>query len=169
MNATAVALICGIFATAMADWWINGDGTGFVGKGDVQSVYGWNDHDLQANAGLVMFRASVMEVSEVSWVCTNSNNNNTQVRTRTTTSSGASDLLHEIRLNSQGHVTGFNLLGWAGVPNFTTTHDGPPLNSCPSGPWSLTQPAGAPTIISNESTGQVSIDAEAWLDLPALP
>src|SRR5688572_16477623 len=159
MNITAVALVCGLFATAMADWWINGDGTGFVGKGDVQSVYGWNDHDLQENAGLVMFRAYVDEVSEVSWACTNTNNNNTQVRTRTTTTSGESDLLHEIRFNPLGHVTGFNLLGWNGTPNFVTETEGPPLNSCPAGPWVLTTPAGAPVVISGSSGGQVSIDA----------
>lgn len=57
---TSVAFACVIFTTAFADWWINGDGTGFVGKGDVQSVYGWNDADMQANAGSVTFRASLM-------------------------------------------------------------------------------------------------------------
>ena len=31
-------------------------GTGFVGKGDVQSAFGWNNPQLQANAGAVAFR-----------------------------------------------------------------------------------------------------------------
>ena len=166
---SAVVVACGLVATAFAHWWINGDGTGFVGKGDVQSVYGWNDHDLQENAGLVMFRGSSLEVSQVSWACRNSNNNNLQVRSRTTTTSASSGLSHEIRFNPMGHVTGFNLLGWTGTPNITVVHDGPPINSCPSGPWFLETPAGAPTVISNESTGQVSIDAETWLDLPEMP
>src|ERR671919_607566 len=43
------------------------DGTGFVGKGDVQLVYGWNNKALQDNAGAVQFRAN--SVSETTWTC----------------------------------------------------------------------------------------------------
>jgi len=163
---TAVAFACVIFTTAFADWWINGDGTGFVGKGDVQSVYGWNDADLQANAGSVSFRANLTEVSEVSWVCTNSNNGNTQERSRITTLEAIGNLLHAIRYNPLGHVTGFDLLGWDGTPAGSSSTEGPPLNSCPAGPWSLTQPAGEPVIITTSSTGEVSIDGDTWFALP---
>ena len=62
-------------------------GTGFVGKGDVQLVYGWNNQALQTNALNVQFRANSEVVTEVSWVCTNSNNEHTQERARTTTNS----------------------------------------------------------------------------------
>jgi hypothetical protein len=42
-------------------------GTGFVGKGDVQTAFGWNNKQLQDNAGLVQFRATT--TSETTWTC----------------------------------------------------------------------------------------------------
>src|ERR671918_1859956 len=40
------------------------DGTGFVGKGDVQLIFGWNNKALQDNAGSVEFRANSTVVTE---------------------------------------------------------------------------------------------------------
>jgi len=140
-------------------------GTGFVGKGDVQLVFGWNNKALQDNAGSVQFRVASTTVSEVSWLCTNTNNETTQERARTTTESlqGVFDSIARER----NQFTGFNLNGFDGVGGVSTVTDGPPLNSCPSGPWTLTTPAGDPVLDEDASTSvfQVSVNGTTWLDL----
>jgi hypothetical protein len=138
-------------------------GTGFVGKGDVQLVYGWNNKALQDNADAVRFRANSEVVTEVSWICTNSNNENTQVRERTTTTSIAGVVSSVARERNQ--ITGFNLIGYSGTPTESSETEGNPLNSCPSGPWSLTTPAGDPEVISSTGGLQVSDNGTDWLDL----
>jgi hypothetical protein len=89
MLITVVTLVAILLTAtvAFAAWNINTDGTGFVGKGDVQQVYSWSNKDLQNNAGSVRFRANSEVVTEVSWICTNSKNEETQERARTTTTS----------------------------------------------------------------------------------
>jgi len=138
-------------------------GTGFVGKGDVQLVFGWNNAQLQANAGSVQFRALTTEVTEVSWECTNENNENIQERARTTTTSIEGLVSSIARVKNQ--ITGFNLTGYSGTPTQSSTTEGPPLNSCPSGPWSLTTPAGDPVVVSSESHVQVSSGGTNWFNL----
>jgi hypothetical protein len=136
-------------------------GTGFVGKGDVQQVYGWNNKALQDNAGSVQFRAVSTTVTEVTWICTNDKNENLQDRSRTTTTSIAG-LVSSIGRQGPTQITGFNLLGYNGDPTESSSTDGPPLNSCPSGPWSLTTPAGDPEVVSSTSALEVSIDGSDW-------
>jgi hypothetical protein len=138
-------------------------GTGFVGKGDVQLIYGWNNKQLQDNANLVQFQAESTTVSEVSWICTNDNNENTQERARTTTTSTQGVVSKVDRVRNQ--ITGFNLTGYSGTPTQSSTTEGPPVNSCPSGPWTLTTPAGDPEVISSTSTLQVSTDGTTWFNL----
>jgi hypothetical protein len=129
----------GITSSAIAAVTIDDDGKGFVGKGDVQLAFEWNNAQLQANAESLEF--SVSAVSEVSWTCTNASNDNVQVRERTTTTAG---LVSSVA-RRQNQTTGFNLTGFA--EGATTSSEGPPLNSCPSGPWSLTIPAGDPVLV----------------------
>jgi hypothetical protein len=53
-----------VFATAIASASVTFDpatGTGFVGKGDVQLAYGWNNKQLQDNAGGVTFTYQAQE------------------------------------------------------------------------------------------------------------
>jgi hypothetical protein len=138
-------------------------GTGFVGKGDVQLLYGWNNKQLQENAESVQIRVNSEVVTEVSWICTNSSNQNTQVRERTTTTSTPGVVTTVGRERNQ--ITGFNLTGYSGTPAESTTTEGNQLNSCPSGPWSLTTPAGEPELVSSTSGLQVSIDGIEWIDL----
>jgi hypothetical protein len=139
-------------------------GTGFVGKGDVQLVYGWNNKALQDNADDVQFQANSKVVTEVSWTCTNSNNDNIQERARTTTTS-VQGLVDSIA-REKNQVTGFNLLGYDEKPTVSPpTTDGPAVNSCPSGPWTLTTAAGDPVEISSTSSLQVSFDGGEWKDL----
>ena len=139
-------------------------GTGFVGKGDVQLVFGWNNKALQDNVGSVQFRLASETVTEVSWICTNSNNENEQPRSRTTTSSVQGVVSSIARERNQ--FTGFNLLGFLGSPVVVEGDpEGPAVNSCPSGPWSLTTPAGEPEVVSSTGGMQVSIDGVDWRDL----
>lgn len=138
-------------------------GTGFVGKGDVQLVYGYNNKQLQDNAGKVQFRAHSEVVTERSWVCTNANNENTQERERATTRTIQGVVSSIARERNQ--ITGFNLTSYSGTPTESSTTDGPPLNSCPSGPWSLTSPAGDPEVVSSTSSVEVSVDGTTWFAL----
>ena len=125
-------------------------GAGFVGKGDVQTVLGWNNAQLQDNAGSLAFAAESTTVTEVSWVCTNDRNEMTQERARTTTSTVQGVLAAVARVRTQ--ITGFNLTGYSGDPTTTSEKtEGPPVNSCPSGPWSLTTPAGDPEVVSSST------------------
>jgi hypothetical protein len=102
-------------------------------------------------------------VKEVSWEYTNSNNEVIQQRaqTTTTTTQGLVDSIARVKTQ----ITGFNLTGYTGTPTETEETDGPPLNSCPSGPWTLTSPAGDPVVISTESHVQVSTDGTTWFNL----
>jgi hypothetical protein len=162
--AVAVALLAtSVYAAVNFD---PATGTGLVGKGDVQLVYGWNNKALQDNAGSVQFQATSEVVTEISWICTNSNNENTQERERTTTTTVQGVLESVARERNQ--ITGFILNGYDGAPTSTgPVTNGPPLNSCPNAAagWSLTTPAGDPVEVSSTSTLQVSINGSDWFDL----
>src|ERR671918_2365400 len=125
-------------------------GTGFVGKGDVQTAFGWNNKVFQQNVGGVSFEADKTTVTEVSWVCTNDRNENIQERERTTTTESTEVVSSIARERNQ--ITGFTLSGFGdtiGEPKTST--EGPPVNSCPSGPWTLTTPAGDPEVVSTSA------------------
>jgi hypothetical protein len=146
----ASALVLTVIGTAVAAvTFDSATGTGFVGKGDVQLVLNMNNKQLQDNASSLNFAAVTSEVTEVSWTCTNSNNDNTQVRERTTTTSVQGVVSSVARERNQ--ITGFNLTGYSGSAAPVSTTEGNPLNSCPSGPWTLTTPAGAAEVISSTS------------------
>jgi hypothetical protein len=139
-------------------------GTGFVGKGDVQLVFGWNNKQLQDNADSVQFQATSEVVTEVSWICTNSNNQNIQARERTTTISVQGLVEHATRDRNQ--ITGFNIVGYDGEPvEGTPTTEGPAIDSCPSGPWTLTMPAGDAVLVGQTGGLQVSTNGTDWFDI----
>jgi hypothetical protein len=122
-------------------------GMGFVGKGDVQLALGYNNAQLQDNAGSLVFEMETTVVTEVSWECTNDRNEKIQVRQQTTTVETQAVLSSISRVKNQ--ITGFFLTGFFGTPTQTSETEGPPLNSCPSaaGSWSLTLPAGDPVEV----------------------
>jgi hypothetical protein len=139
-------------------------GEGFVGKGEVQEAFGWNNRQLQQNAEDVKFQVASIVVTEVTWVCTNSNNDNTQERERTTTTT-IGGLLESVG-RERNQITGFYLEGYDGEPvGGDPVTEGNPLNSCPSGPWTLTTAAGDPELVSNTTALQVSIDETTWIDI----
>jgi hypothetical protein len=162
--AMAIGIFALTFAAVSAAVTFDPDtGTGFVGKGDVQDVFGWNNRQLQNNADSVQIRANSEVVTEVSWICTNESNQHTQERERTTTSSVQG--LVETVARERNQITGFLLEGYDGDPVVISDTEGPQLNSCPSGPWSLTTPAGDPEVISSTVGLQVSINGDDWFDL----
>jgi hypothetical protein len=159
----SIAALCGIWSVAYAGIIVDDAGVGFVGKGDVQLLFGWNNAALQDCAkgtGCLEFDfdSESVVVTERSWICTNSNNQNTQERERTTTTTTTTGGLVASVARVKNQVTGFNLTGGdldSVFPPPTTV--GPQPNSCPGGPWTLTTPAGDPVEVSNEATRTLTI------------
>jgi hypothetical protein len=113
--------VLSIAGVASAAWYVNDDGTGFVGKGDVQTAFGWNNKQLQDNAEGVTFSYASTETVEYDcqWTTGPDHNQTTHAVTRDKTTSISSSVERETRKNSQGKdgpVTGFILLGWEGDP-----------------------------------------------------
>lgn len=158
----AIAACAAVGATAYAAIDIDEDGFGFVGKGDVQLALGMNNKALQSAvaAGKIGFTVESEVVTEVTWICTNSNNDNIRMRERTTTTTISGVLSSEAR-DGKNQFTGFHINGFDGDTEESTTSEGNVLNSCPSGPWSLTTPAGDPELVS--STGGLYVN-EVLLD-----
>jgi hypothetical protein len=153
-------------------------GLGFVGKGDVQYTYGWNNAQLQNNAALVRFQVNVVEVSEYAWTChrftgPGGTREIIQERANTTTTSLQGLIGYVARERNQ--VTGFVLTGYVGgaVVQSTAT-DGPAVNSCPASPsgFTLLDAAGAPAVSSFGGGLEISKDAgttwTALIEKPAL-
>jgi len=127
-------------------------GTGFVGKGDVQTVFDWNNKQLQNNAAGVTFSYSAS--SETTWTCTkvvelgNGGTNEIvqQKSTETSTTGILSSVARENSKGKDGAVTGFHLLGWAGDPVVVT--DGPEAGTCPADPSGFEFDDNAETTVS---------------------
>lgn len=104
-------------------------GTGFVGKGDVQLVFGWNNAQLQSRASGVTFTYDAVDTYDVEcyWETTTGGPNSKIVvhditiprHTRVNSSVG-----YEARKNSSGvsgPITGFFLTGLGGTTTEGTT------------------------------------------------
>src|SRR5215212_6865659 len=98
-------------------------GMGFVGKGDVQLAFGWNNQQLQTNAGSVTFRALTETVEDSTWTCDRDAGPQIQERTRTRRAAIQSVVGSIARERNQ--INGFNLIGYSGTPTETTSSDGP--------------------------------------------
>ena len=100
-------------------------GTGFVGKGDVQLAYGWNNAQLQANATSVTFTYVTTDTYEVvnAWATGNADNPvslNSHIQTVTTTVGVNAVVDNDPRqMKGQKQFTGFILKGFG-----TTVVDG---------------------------------------------
>jgi len=141
-----------VAAPASADWTVDpSTGVGFVGKGDVQDAFGWNDHDLQANHEGVSFALNAKTTSTTTWSCFNSKNGKFQDREHVVLAGTTGELLYEARTNPQDKVTGFLLTGLADGSSSVTESDGPKLGSCPSGPWAYVEGSQDTTVTGGES------------------
>jgi hypothetical protein len=154
LNTLALAAIVLSFSgMAHAAVIVDDEGKGFVGKGDVQLVFGWSNKQLQDNAEGTQFRLAV-ETGGTVWKCLNSHNGN--VQERSTETSSLQLVASTARVRNQ--VTGFNLNGVVGDAVVTVT--GNAVGTCPSGSnWDLI--AGSVQAASGTSSGaalQVSAD-----------
>jgi hypothetical protein len=114
---------------------IDDDGFGFVGKGDVQNIFGWNNNELQANADNVQFRLTEESVTttEASWTCDRDGGDQTQERSRTTTTTTTTTGVLSSTARVRNQITGFNLNGYSSSDSSTDSEtEGPPLGSCPT-------------------------------------
>jgi hypothetical protein len=165
----SMMLVIGLMGTALgAVTFDPATGTGFVGKGDVQLVYGWNNKQLQDNADKVDFQVSA--VSETTWTCSrpaptpnDPDREIVQERSQTTTTQGiVTSVARENSKGKLGPVTGFILDGYEGEP--TVTSDGPNVGSCPANPSGFTYDENAETTSLGGGL-QVSTDGENWFEL----
>jgi hypothetical protein len=137
MIAAAAALVT-VSTAALATVDVDDLGNGFVGKGDVQLKYGWNDQALQTKAAGVSFFVNVDE--EYKYDCTFTVEVGGKVKTQEpqTTRRGKtvkvnSGVAYDARINAKSKITGFNLNGFGEDISATGTVpvDG---GSCPGGP-----------------------------------
>jgi len=95
-------------------------GFGFVGKGDVQLAFGWNNATLQNNAGGVTFSLSTTTsyTSVCSWVTGEGTRGERSHEVSHTVTQGLTAVLNGSARQTKGQTqfTGFNLLGFNGDP-----------------------------------------------------
>lgn len=115
-------------------------GIGFVGKGDVQTAFAWNNKQLQANASGVTF--TFESTDNYTAVCTfvtgegtrGERTHNVDHKTKTSVSSS---IAYDTRVKNQ--ITGFNLNGFGSTTTSGTLPvvDGPCMgNEGHDGTWS---------------------------------
>jgi hypothetical protein len=91
------------------------NGTGFVGKGDVQLAFGWNNKQLQDNASGVSFAysATARYSATCVWVTgEGTRGEHEHTISRTVTSKLVGSVAYDARVRNQ--ITGFNLTGFQG-------------------------------------------------------
>lgn len=163
LGAAAFSLVA---APASAEVSIDSEGFGFVGKGDVQDAFGWNDHDLQANADHLMFRWAAVETA--SWICRKVHKNNVTDVARSLAAGVMGDLAYSARQNKQGHVTGFWMEGFVGEATAFASQGDYALWSCPGDPGQAKSGfvivEGSQSSTSNDAGLEVSADGGAtWV------
>lgn len=162
-NILGAAVLTTFSATALAAVSIDENGYGFVGKGDVQALFDWNNAQLQANAASLTFRFASSET--VSWKCEGINKaGHVVVGNHERTTAVNAEVALDPRKNKQGQITGFNLQG---LDQAETAFQ--QVGTCGKSvgfevPFALIQESiqwqgnGEPSL-------QVSVDGEVWYDL----
>jgi hypothetical protein len=126
-------------------------GTGFVGKGDVQLAFGWNNAALQKNAGGVSFSSASVDTyaATCTWVTgAGTRGQKTHTVTQTRTASVESAINYDARVKTQ--ITGFNLTGFGAI---TTTGTVPVvgdvcLGEGTNGTWTAVDQTGSASHLS---------------------
>jgi hypothetical protein len=117
-------------------------GVGFVGKGDVQLAFGWNNAALQKNASGITFTYTASTTEGYSYTCewfTGPDRNRQQhdvTHTKSRSATVNNTIVSDPRVKNQ--ITGFNLLGWGTVQESESGQDisNPPAigDPCPGNP-----------------------------------
>lgn len=165
-----VAVGCMTLET-QADVVVDEAGVGFVGKGDVQSIYGWNNEGLQLNASSVQFRYGAS--GQVTWLCewwtgksgTTMGGGSGTLKYHSALSSTeliAAAVSYDARKNKVGQVTGFLLNGM--TPGSGSNNN---IGDCGGYGAGKTLVAGSINyqIDSSEAQLEVSIDGINWYPL----
>ncbi len=156
-------------------------GLGFVGKGAVQSSFGWNNAGLQTNAAGITFSYQVTGVYEQS--CRHAAGQHMTVqKTFKKTVELSADVAFAARRNPQDKVTGFNLTGISAALG-----EEPPTDLCnpgqsdpesvwtpdPDGAYPIVTQTSGPTTASPQvrarlcgSAGSEAIQLRGWPPTP---
>jgi hypothetical protein len=168
MNIKIAMVASALTLSALANAAVTYDefGVGFVGKGDVQSLYDWNNSMFQEHAGDVRFR--MLTGGGTTWNCIG---NNPQGKEVTQTKGSESEALaveisFDARKNRHGQVTGFILKGAEMIG--LTSYESVGVCNPPNDKWSnyrlvegsINYDGGGDPLL------QVSIDDDEWHDLP---
>jgi hypothetical protein len=121
-NSTRLLACLAATVVAYAAVTTNSDGSIFVGKGDVQTIFGWNNQTLQKNAKDVEFQVHSTVVTEHSWVCVNNNNGQSTAEKSVTETITTEGMLSSETRDNRNQITGFILTGFDGTVK-TTTYD----------------------------------------------
>jgi hypothetical protein len=97
-----VAATLAVAAPAQAIQFDFETGEGQVSKGEIQSKFGWNDHEFQRIAGRVFFRIRIVQV----YRCPDGS--------RSVLSTEREVIARIVRDNPNDHVQGYIFLGYAG-------------------------------------------------------
>jgi hypothetical protein len=132
--ALAAAAVLATATAGSASVLINADGTGFVGKGDVQlALGGLNNAAIQSLT--VNFTQESVTAQSYDWSCTKtvvtgngSVKETVQERANVTTTSTTAVVSNVARVKNQ--ITGYNLTGYGAVTTQSVT-DGPAVGTCP--------------------------------------
>ena len=148
--AAATALISTAAVAAVA--FDSTTGTGFVGKGDIQILYGWNNAQLQRNASGVTFGYDAKDTYDVECYWETTTGHGTIVQHDITVPrhvSVSASVSYDARVRSQ--ITGFILKGFGAV----TSEGQVPVvgGSCPGG----SQVATITSVTPTGSTGGLSV------------
>ena len=127
-------------------------GVGFVGKGAVQSTFGWNNAELQANAAGISFSFEGNAVYEQSCVHLTGSEHKVVQKTfkKTLDLSSAVDFM--ARRNPQAKITGFNLTGITATTATAPTDLCNPGNSEPDSVWTPDPQGAYPQVTQTSST-----------------
>ena len=167
----ALSALLAISATATAEVSYDANGVGFVGKGDVMDVFGWNNAALQANAASLTFQ--LLTTSGATWQCLGYNPQGKPVLTThgLESSTVGSAVAFDVRKNKKGDVTGIDLYG-ADMAAVTYTEVGKCPSPSLSAKW-VQQPALVEGSLVYSGGGdpmlQVTSDGLIWHDLPVTP
>jgi hypothetical protein len=129
MVGVALVLALGLTTAGYAAVVVDEQGVGFVGKGDIQDLFGWNNAQLQSNAaGLTFFFSTSVTASwECEWWTGPEKNRTHHVIEISTVAEIAQSVAFDGRANKKGQITGFNLNGFGDT---VTTGDAGAIGTC---------------------------------------
>jgi hypothetical protein len=152
LAAATVTALGGVSVANAAVTFDPASGTGFVGKGDVQLAFGWNNAQLNNNAAGVDFEASTVSEQETTWTCDRDAGPQTQEKENTVTTT-LQGVVTKVTRDNKKQITGFGLGGYDGAPVSSEEREGPASGSCPTG-W---------TAVNLQSSGPVVTDGGLYV------